>query len=185
MRYLLNSHHTRAQGLASPIISPTLGPEIRYKIRSELLITRLSKGSFDDPPMVCTPRMQSVSSSTRNLTWPSVSRFVLARELARNGNWPTLYTSLRPSSSARSYLPMPLPDAYIPRSESSHNPRGPVLSVHTFDIRNASVELIIDHDTPEKIDFNADVFEIEALDIWPTADGNKNNIGFELMNFRL
>ena len=47
------------------------------------------------------------------------------------------------------------------------------------------IELVSDHDAPARIDFNADVFEIEAFDIWPTAGGDKNNIGLELMNFRL
>jgi hypothetical protein len=45
--------------------------------------------------------------------------------------------------------------------------------------------LVVDHDAPSRIDFDADVFEVEAFDIWPTADGDKNNIGLELMDFRL
>jgi len=48
-------------------------------------------GKMKDAPMMCTLSMQSDSSSTRNLTWPLVSRFVLARKLVRKGNWPTLY----------------------------------------------------------------------------------------------
>ena len=47
------------------------------------------------------------------------------------------------------------------------------------------IELVTDHDAPAKIVFNADFFEIEAFDIWPTAGGDKNNICLELMNFRL
>ena len=37
-------------------------------------------------PMMWMPRILSVSSSTMNLTKPSESAFVLARELARKGN---------------------------------------------------------------------------------------------------
>lgn len=40
---------------------------------------------------MCTPSTRSVSSSAMNFTCPSVSRLVLARELAANGNLPTLY----------------------------------------------------------------------------------------------
>jgi hypothetical protein len=55
----------------------------------------------------------------------------------------------------------------------------------TFDVRNAGVELVVDHDAPSRIDFDANVFEVEAFDIWPTADGDENNIGVDLMDFRL
>jgi hypothetical protein len=56
---------------------------------------------------------------------------------------------------------------------------------NTLDVRNAGIELVVDHDAPARIDFDTDVFEVEAFDIWPTADGDENNVGLELMNFRL
>jgi hypothetical protein len=55
----------------------------------------------------------------------------------------------------------------------------------TFDVRSAGIELIVNDDTPTRIDLDADIFEVEAFDIWPTADGDENNIGLELMDFRL
>jgi hypothetical protein len=45
--------------------------------------------------------------------------------------------------------------------------------------------LVVDYDTPARVDFDTDVFEVEAFDIWPTADGDENNIGLELMDFWL
>jgi hypothetical protein len=38
---------------------------------------------------------------------------------------------------------------------------------------------------PARIDFDANVFEVEAFAIWPMADSDENNIGLELMDFRL
>jgi hypothetical protein len=55
----------------------------------------------------------------------------------------------------------------------------------TSDVRNGSVEYLVDHDAPARIDFRADVFEVEAFGIWPTTDADENNIGFDLMDFRL
>lgn len=66
---------------ASAIISPALGP------------------------MMWTPRTLWVSASAMNLTKPSVSMFVLALELATNGNLPVLY--LMPAAfSSSSFLPV-------------------------------------------------------------------------------
>jgi len=45
--------------------------------------------------------------------------------------------------------------------------------------------LVVDHDAPSRIDFDANVFKAEAFDIWPTANGNENNIGLKLIDFRL
>jgi hypothetical protein len=55
----------------------------------------------------------------------------------------------------------------------------------TSDIRDTGVELVVDHDAPSRIDFDANVFKAEAFDIWPTANGNENNIGLKLIDFRL
>ena len=74
-------------------------------------------------------------------------------------------------------------DAFLFRLVGVHRSASDIAD--TFDIRDASIELVIDHDTLARIDFNADVFEIEAFDIWPTTGGDKNNIGLELMSFRL
>jgi len=45
--------------------------------------------------------------------------------------------------------------------------------------------LVVDHDAPSRIDFDADIFEVKAFNIWPTADGDENDIGLELVAFRL
>ena len=87
---------------------------------------------------------------------------------------------------------MPLLDAYTPHLGSAHSSRGlsrayifcrgdiflfRLVSEHrsesdiadTFDVRNADVELVVDHDVPSRINFDANIFEIEAFDIWPAA----------------
>ena len=40
-----------------------------------------------------------------------------------------------------------------------------------FDVRNAG--LVTDHDAPAQIDLDADVFEVEASDVWPATDGDE------------
>ncbi len=51
---------------------------------------------------------------------------------------------------------------------------------NTFDVRHARVKLVIDHDAPARVDFDADLFEVEALDVWPASDGDENNVRLEL-----
>jgi hypothetical protein len=55
----------------------------------------------------------------------------------------------------------------------------------TSDVRNAGVELVVDHNASARINFDADIFEVEVFDIWPTANGDENNVGLELIDFRL
>jgi hypothetical protein len=79
----------------SAIISPAFGPtnasHTHTASQLALVPATPNRETHKYSPIICTPRMRSVSSSTKNLTWPSVSRFVLAREFARNGKRPTLY----------------------------------------------------------------------------------------------
>ena len=46
---------------------------------------------------------------------------------------------------------------------------------------DTGVELVVDHDAPAQINFDANVFEVEAFDVWPATDGNENNICIELI----
>lgn len=48
-----------------------------------------------------------------------------------------------------------------------------------------SCPLLIDHDAPARIDLNTDIFEVEAFDVWPAADGDEHNIGFELYKYSI
>ena len=50
-----------------------------------------------------------------------------------------------------------------------------------LDVWHAGVELAVDHDAPARIDLDTNVFEVEALDVWPAIDGNEDNIGIELI----
>ena len=69
------------------LVSAAFGPKIKTKPEPVAASStrRSSIWRHTDDVHV---EMQSVSS-TKNLTWPSVSKFVLARELARKGNRPT------------------------------------------------------------------------------------------------
>jgi hypothetical protein len=137
-----------------------------------------------------------------------MSKFVLARELARNGNRPTLYFTVLLQVllgltdpchfrmriyHARNRLIIHVAvsrvyifrrrDAFLFRLVDKHRAESNIAD--TSDVRNASVEYLVDHDAPARIDFDADVFEVVAFDVWPTADADENNIGLELMDFRL
>ena len=59
-----------------------------------------------------------------------------------------------------------------------HGPEGHVADA--LDVRHARVELVVDHDAPARVDFDADIFEAEALDVWPAADCDEHNVCFEL-----
>jgi hypothetical protein len=50
-----------------------------------------------------------------------------------------------------------------------------------LDVRHACVELVVDHDAPARVDFDTDVFKSEAVDVWPAADGNEDNVCLELL----
>jgi hypothetical protein len=54
-----------------------------------------------------------------------------------------------------------------------------------LDIWHARVELVVDHDAPARIDFDTDIFEIKAFDVWPAADGDEHNICLKLMVYKL
>ena len=45
-----------------------------------------------------------------------------------------------------------------------------------FHVENAGVELVVDYDAPAQLDFDVDVFEVEAFDVWPATDGDEHNI---------
>jgi len=59
-----------------------------------------------------------------------------------------------------------------------HRPESDVSN--TLDVRHARVELVVDYDAPARIDFDTDIFEAEALDVWPAANGNEDNISLKL-----
>jgi len=40
--------------------------------------------------------------------------------------------------------------------------------------------LVVDYDAALLVDFGTDRFQVEAISVWPTTDGNKNNVRFEL-----
>jgi hypothetical protein len=49
-----------------------------------------------------------------------------------------------------------------------------------LDVRYACVKLVVDHNAPARINFDANFFEAEAIDIWSPTDGDKDNIGLDL-----
>ena len=57
--------------------------------------------------------------------------------------------------------------------------------VNAFDVQDSSNKLVVDHDAPAQIDFNTDVFKVEAFELSPTADGDEHNTRIKLMNFWL
>lgn len=40
--------------------------------------------------------------------------------------------------------------------------------------------MVVDYDPALFVDFGADGFQVEAVGVWPSTDGNENNVGFEL-----
>jgi len=36
-------------------------------------------------------------------------------------------------------------------------------------------KLVVDYDAPAQIGFDPDVFEVEAIDVWPATDGDEHN----------
>ena len=45
--------------------------------------------------------------------------------------------------------------------------------------------MVVDYDSALFVDFGADGFQVEAVGVWPSTDGNKNDVGFELEEVRL
>jgi hypothetical protein len=69
-------------------------------------------------------------------------------------------------------------DPFFLRFVREHGPEGHVADA--FDVRHAGVELIVDHDAPAWVDFDADFFEAEALGVWPAADSDEHNVRLDL-----
>jgi len=69
-------------------------------------------------------------------------------------------------------------DALLLRLVHEHWSEGDVADA--LDVRHTRVELVVDHDAPARVDFDADIFDAEALDVWPAADGDEHNICLEL-----
>jgi hypothetical protein len=59
-----------------------------------------------------------------------------------------------------------------------HRPESDVADA--LDARHARVELVVDHDAPARINFDTNVFEAEAVNVWSATDGDKDNIGLNL-----
>ena len=147
--------------------------------------------------MICTPRRFNQELD------PSASKFVLVREFVRKGDRPTLYRTPSFFKQVLFRLADHVTSRHVyTRSESSHNSRVRVPSVcnfdalllylasehrtkrditYTLDFRHARVELVVDHDAPARIDFDADLFEIEAFYVWPAADGDEHGIRLEFL----
>ena len=49
-----------------------------------------------------------------------------------------------------------------------------------LDVRDGSVELVVNDDTALGVDLNANLLEVEASCDWAAADGNKNDVRLEL-----
>jgi hypothetical protein len=69
-------------------------------------------------------------------------------------------------------------DAFLLRFVREHGPEGNVADA--LDVRHTRVKLVVDHDAPARIDFDTSVFEAKAFGVWPTADGDEDDIGVEL-----
>ena len=115
---------------ASAIISPAFGPLNNNKNSTSIPVSLFQ--STKHAPMICTPSITSVSASTRNLTWPSASKFVFARELAKNGKLPTLYFTPACLSSCSVFPTKRPPGACILRSGSCRSSRGHACYVCTL-----------------------------------------------------
>ena len=74
-------------------------------------------------------------------------------------------------------------DAFLLHLVDKHCSKNDI--ANAFDVQDSSIELVIDHDAPTQIDFNADVFKVEAFELCPMADGNEHNTRIKLMNFWL
>ena len=59
-----------------------------------------------------------------------------------------------------------------------HWPEGDIADA--LNVRYARVELVVDHDAPARINFGANFFEAEAIDVWSPTDSDKDNIGLNL-----
>jgi hypothetical protein len=49
-----------------------------------------------------------------------------------------------------------------------------------FDVLLGSGELVVDDDATSVVERNTGCFEIEAVGVWPSANGDKDDIGFQL-----
>ena len=54
-------------------------------------------------------------------------------------------------------------DPFLFRLVREHVPEGHV--ANALDVRYARVELVVDHDAPARVDFDADVFDAETFDV--------------------
>jgi len=74
-------------------------------------------------------------------------------------------------------------DALLLGLVREHGPEGHVADA--LDPRHRGVELVVDDDAPLCVDFGADGFQVQAVGVWPSTDGDKNNVGFELEGVEL
>ena len=49
-----------------------------------------------------------------------------------------------------------------------------------FHARHRGVKLVVNYNPAFFVDFGANGFQVEAVGVWPSTDGNQNNVGFEL-----
>ena len=49
----------------------------------------------------------------------------------------------------------------------------------TLDSGDRSVELVVDHDSAPVVDFDSNVLQAKALDVWPATDGDKDDISLQ------
>lgn len=59
-----------------------------------------------------------------------------------------------------------------------HGPEGDVADA--FDVLLRRGELVVNDDTASVVEVDTCGFEIEAVGVWPSANGNEDNIGFQL-----
>ena len=74
-------------------------------------------------------------------------------------------------------------DPFLFRLVREHGPEGHVADA--LDVRHARVKLVVDHDAPARVDFDADVFEAETFDVGSAADGDEHNICLKLRSWNV
>jgi hypothetical protein len=69
-------------------------------------------------------------------------------------------------------------DAFFFRLVGKHGTKRNIADA--FDVLLRSGELIVDDDATSVVEFNARGFEIEAVRVWPSADGDKDDVSLQL-----
>jgi len=71
-------------------------------------------------------------------------------------------------------------DAFFLRLVGEHGTEGNVADA--FDVLLRSGELIVDDDATSVVELNACSFEVKAFCVWPPANSDENDVGFQLNN---